>query len=98
MDVFSNMIQAGFVMAEANAVITMRLMGMAGVWSVSPSENAQMLSEKVYASTKAVTDASRVAMSGGRPDEITAAVIKPIRQKTRSNARRLSKRGPKSRF
>jgi len=90
-----NAYQVGYVMAEANAVIAMRTLGMFGMWSVTPTEDARMISEKVYAITKASTDAGRVAMNGGSPDEIAAAAIKPIRQKTRANAKRLGKRGLK---
>lgn len=93
LDYWANMVQVGYVMAEAQAVIAMRLWGMAGVWSVSPAEDTRMISEKVYAVTKSVSAASRVALRGGAPDKIAAAAIKPIRQKTRANARRLGKRG-----
>jgi hypothetical protein len=73
----------------------MRMMGMAGVWSVTPAEDARMMSEKVQALTRAASDSTRVAMAGGSLDKIAAAAIKPIRQKTRANARRLGKRGLK---
>ena len=90
---WANALELSYVMAEAQVVIAMRLLGMAGVWSVTPSEDARMVSEKVHALTKAATDAGRVALQGGTPDQITAAAIKPIRQTTRANARRLGKRG-----
>ena len=90
---WANAMEVGYVMAEAQAVIAMRMMGMAGVWSVTPAEDARMISEKVHALTKAGTDATRVALSGGGPEAVAAAAIRPIRQKTRANARRLSKRG-----
>lgn len=92
---WANGFQIGYLMLEAQAVIAMRLMGMAGVWSVSPTEDGRMISEKVYALTKAHTDAARATLQGRGPDEIAAAAIKPIRQKTRANARRLQKRGMK---
>ena len=95
-DYWANALQVGYVMAEAQAVIGMRLLGMAGVWSVTPAEDARMVAEKVYAMTKAVTDASRVAMLGGSASDVAAAAIRPIRQKTRANARRLGKRGLKN--
>ncbi|MEL6570667.1 MAG: antifreeze protein [Pseudomonadota bacterium] len=90
---WANAMQVGYLVAEAQAVIAMRLMGMAGVWSVTPAEDGRMISEKVYAITKATTDAAKVAATGGTADQITAAAIKPIRRKTRANARRLGKRG-----
>jgi len=93
---WANAMQFGYLMAEAQAVIAMRMMGMAGVWSVTSAEDSRMISEKVYAMTKATTDATKVAMAGGTADQIAAAAIKPIRRKTRANARRLGKRGMKT--
>lgn len=95
MDYWGNAVQIGMVMAESQAVIGMRVLGMAGLWAVTPSENDRMVSEKVHAMTKGITDASLAAMSGKSPEQITAAAIKPIRQKTRANSKRLAKRGPK---
>ena len=93
--VWENAAQLSFLMAEAQAVIAMRLMGMAGFWSVTKSENNRMVSEKVHAMTKAVTDSQRAAMAGQSPDKIMAAAIRPVRSATRANSRRLAKRGPK---
>ncbi|MEL6641890.1 MAG: antifreeze protein [Pseudomonadota bacterium] len=93
---WANAMQLGYLVAEAQAVIAMRLLGMAGIWSVTSSEDGRMISEKIYAMTKASTDATMAAMNGGTANEITAAAIKPIRRKTRANARRLGKRGLKT--
>lgn len=95
MSYIGNAFQVGFMMAEANSVIAMRTLGMMGIWSVTPSEDGRMISEKVHAMAKAQSDATRVAMNGGSFDEIAAAAIKPIRNKTRANAKRLGKRGLK---
>ena len=95
-EIWSLQVQAAMVLAESSAVISMRTLGMFGFWSVPNSENSRMISEKVYAATRAATLASVAAMSGARPDQITTAALKPIRQKTRANARRLVKRGPSS--
>lgn len=94
---WQNAMQVGFVMAEAQMVIGMRVMGFAGLWSVSPSENSRMISEKVNAIAKSSADASRTALRGGSADAIAAAAIKPIRRATRSNQKRLTRRGPKGR-
>ena len=93
---WANAMELGYVMAEAQAVIAMRLLGMAGVWSVTTTEDRRMVSEKVHALTKAGTEAGKVALRGGTPDQIAAAAIKPIRRTTRANARRLGKRGLKA--
>ena len=80
--------------AEASTVMTMRMMGMAGLWSVTKSENDRMVSEKSSAFLDSATAASIATMSGKRPDEVMNAAVKPLRRKTRANARRLGKRGP----
>ena len=85
------------MLAEAQAVIAMRLMGMNGLWSVTKSENGLMFSEKADALTRSAIDASTAMMTGKRPDEVISAAVKPLRAKTRANAQRLGRRGPKLR-
>ncbi len=92
---WANALEFGQMMAEAQSVIAMRTMGMAGMWSVTKSEDGRMISEKVEALSRAGTDATRAALRGATPDQIAAAALKPLRQKTRANARRLGKRGLK---
>jgi hypothetical protein len=87
--------QTGMMMAEAQAVIAMRLMGMAGAWNVTDRENTRMVSEKVSAFSDAAMKMGFAAMGGKRPDQIMTAAVRPLRSKTRGNVRRLSRRGPK---
>ncbi len=87
---------AGLQMAaEAQAVIAYRIFGMAGIWSVTPSENSRMVSEKGPALMAANLAAWNAAMRGQRPDQVYSAWLAPIGRETRSNALRLGKRGPK---
>ena len=95
MNHWTNALQIGWLMTEAQSVVTMRMLGLAGVWSVSPYERQRMLSEKAHAFAKSLTDAQRAAITGQSPDKITAAALKPIRQTARANRKRLAKRGPK---
>lgn len=90
-----NAIELGMILFEAHSVIQMRLMGMAGLWSVSPQENTRMVTEKLEAMVKSTTDASNVTLRGGSPDEIAAAAMAPMRKATRANSKRLSKNGMK---
>ena len=91
--------RTGWTMAmltwEAQAVMTMRLLGMAGAWSVLPSENARMVSEKAPAFVDAAQAATRTAMTGGRPEAVAAAWAGPLRRCTSANVRRLALRGPR---
>tara|TARA_R110002124_G_scaffold113069_1_gene267316 strand:+ start:308 stop:619 length:312 start_codon:yes stop_codon:yes gene_type:complete len=91
----NNAIQLAHIMAEAQSVIGMRLMGMAGLWSVPASEDRNMILEKIQAMVRAGTDVTVLMLRGGTPDQIAAAALKPYRQKTRANAKRLGKRGLK---
>ncbi|WP_417206091.1 antifreeze protein [Antarctobacter sp.] len=81
--------------AEAQAVITMRLLGMAGLWSVTPDETTRMVREKLEHFPRAFHAASRAAIEGGDP---LAAAIGPLHRQTRANAKRLARRGPKRAF
>ena len=94
---WASAMQFGLLAVEAQAVIGMRLLGMVGLWSVTGSENRRMVDEKAVALTKSMTNASAALLTGQTPNKIAEAAMRPLRQKTRSNYRRLAKRGPKSR-
>ncbi len=82
------------LMAETQSIVTMRMLGMAGLWSVADSEDSRMVNEKAPAFASSLIAASTAAMRGQRPDQIATAAIKPLRAKTRANAKRLARRGP----
>lgn len=81
--------------AEATAVIAMRLMGMAGLWSVPEGENLRMVQEKNVAFAQAGLAAATAAMAGHAPAMIASAAVKPLRRATRLNTRRLTRSGAK---
>jgi hypothetical protein len=87
-------IRTATMLAEAQMVIGMRMLGMAGMWRVSPTENARMVSEKVSAVQDATLAASKAAMQGKSPATIADHALKPISRRTSANAKRLSRRGP----
>ncbi|XDA99180.1 antifreeze protein [Sulfitobacter sp. LCG007] len=95
-DMFQAAWQVGMLAAETQAVIAMRLWGFAGLWNVTPYENRRMVSEKAGAITQAALNASFAAMQGKPLDVVLTSAIRPLRQKTRSNSRRLAKRGPRT--
>lgn len=86
-------VQSGMMLAEANMVIAMRMMGMGGMWRVTPSENARMVQEKSDAAIAAGAAMTRAMLAGQSPAKIALAGMKPVRAKTRANATRLAKRG-----
>ncbi len=86
--------QSSMMLAEANMVIAMRMMGMSGMWRVTPAENTRMVKEKTDAALASGQAMTRAAMAGQSPAKVALAGIKPVRAKTRANASRLAKRGP----
>ncbi len=87
--------QSSMMLAEANMVIAMRLMGMGGMWRVNPTEYARMVQEKSDAAMASGAAMMRAVMAGQTPAKVALAGIKPMRAKTRANMARLAKRGPK---
>ncbi len=95
LELWNTSLQMSYLMFETQSVMTMRLLGMAGLWNVTKSENTRMMDEKSPALLKSMANAAAATMSGARPDQIINTAILPLRAKTRSNSNRLSRRGPK---
>ncbi|WP_225030015.1 antifreeze protein [Xinfangfangia pollutisoli] len=87
-------VRSAMTLAEAQAVIAMRLAGMMGLWRVTPQENDRMLSEKLAAVRESSLAAARATMAGKSPAAVADQALKPYRRRTRANAQRLTKRGP----
>jgi hypothetical protein len=94
-DLFGLSMRTGMMMAQANMVIAMRMMGMAGAWNVAPAENKRMVDEKTAAAVASGTAMMRAAMAGKGPVAVAEAGLAPVARKTRANAKRLGKRGIK---
>lgn len=86
--------KTGTMLMEAQMVIGMRMLGMAGLWRVHPSEQARMSSEKVSAVSASAIATSQAILTGKSPALIAEAALKPIARRTRSNVKRLAGRGP----
>ncbi len=93
LDIWRGSVELTSLMVETQMVMAYRVMGMAGLWAVAPGENKRMVAEKGPAFAAAAMAASRAAMAGHRPDQIMNAWVRPLRRKTRSNARRLGRLG-----
>lgn len=90
-------IEATRLAFEAQAVVAMRLWGMAGVWSIRPTEPIRMFTEKPAVFVEAAAVASQAMITGRRPDQVARAAMRPLRRKTKANVRRLSKQGMRRR-
>jgi len=91
---FQTMISFGQMLVEAQTVITLRTMGMAGLWNLGPAETQRMWLEKARAAQESGMAAAGALLGGQGPAGALSAALKPVRHKTRSNARRLVRRGP----
>ncbi|MEM1286084.1 MAG: hypothetical protein AAGH43_11910 [Pseudomonadota bacterium] len=80
---------------DAPSVIAMRTMGAAGFWNQSSSEAQLMVREKQVAFAKSAANATRALLRGESPAAIMLEAVKPMQAKTGSNARRLTKKGPR---
>ncbi|MDR0808829.1 MAG: antifreeze protein [Gemmobacter sp.] len=88
-------LQTGQMLTEAQLVITLRLWGMAGLWNIAPEENLRMVQEKFETIAFSTAAATRAAMAGKGSAGVVMAALKPVRRRTRNNARRLSGVGPR---
>lgn len=84
----------GAMLAEAQIVIGLRMLGAMGAWSMPPGESVRMVAEKSAAMREAACAATNAAVRGKGPAAIAKAAVAPVRRRTRSNVRRLVKRGP----
>ena len=86
-------LQTARLIGEVQTVIALRSMGAMGLWPVGPSESLRMITEKGPALLRSAGAAGAAALAGHSPELIAGAALKPIRKVTRSNARRLSRKG-----
>ena len=90
-DMLRPSILMGQMMLEAQIVISLRLMGMAGVLPVAKGEHRRMVDEKTKAAQEAGFAAARSLMTGAALPAVAVAAMTPVRRRTRANVRRLTK-------
>ncbi len=87
--------QSGFdtwrMITEAQTVVALRMMGMAGVWTLAEGEMTRMITEKHQAFAQSALDLTAAAMRGKPPEQILAAAVRPLGLTTRANSRRLGR-------
>jgi ribosomal protein S9 len=82
---------ASFV-TEAQSVIAMRMLRLAGGGAVATSEAQRMVIEKAIANTQAQFAACMTLAAGRHLQAAAHAAAKPYRKKVRANHRRLTRR------
>lgn len=90
-DLFSLQIRFASLMLEAQSVVALRMMGMAGMIPAHSGENCRMIEEKGPAMQRAFMAATRAAWAGKRPDQVFSAAMTPVSDRVRSNRKRLSR-------
>lgn len=75
---------------DTQTVMTLRVMGMAGILPAEEDENERMVSEKLPALMKSATAAQNAVLNGCSPDQILNAAIAPLSSKVRDNRIRLT--------
>jgi hypothetical protein len=79
------------MLTEAQAVIGLRVLGMAGVLPSEPGENVRMVTEKHSAFAEAGFAATEALFAGRSPSEVYDAALQPIGRETRANTKRLTR-------
>ena len=85
-------LEAFAMLAEAQMVVGLRLAGLAGFWPMGRAESNRMVTEKLSAGMASAHAALQAGMAGDNLPEVAMAAMKPLRQKTKSNARRLRRK------
>lgn len=79
------------LMVDTQAVMALRLMGMAGALPADADENDRMLAEKGPAFAQAMSEMTTAAMAGKQPVEIMSAGMAPLQSEVSGNRERLTK-------
>ena len=79
------------MLMEAQTVIGLRMLGMAGMMNAAPGENARMVTEKQTAFAQSGIAAFGALMAGKTPAQAYGLALTPIGRTTRANSRRLSR-------
>ncbi len=79
------------MMMEAQTVVGMRMLGMAGVLPAAKGENERMVAEKQRAFAQSGLAAAKALMAGKSPAQAYGLALTPIGRTTRANSKRLTK-------
>ena len=76
---------------EAQAVMAMRLAGLAGFWALPPGESRRMVDEKSHAFTDSWMAGGRAMAGGATAGATVGAAMAPFSRRVSANRRRLYK-------
>jgi len=84
--------QTARMMVEAQTVIGLRMMGMAGAMPAAQGESMRMITEKQAAFASAWMAGAQAMLSGASPGQVYGRALAPVGRKTRANSERLTRR------
>lgn len=79
------------LMAEAQIVMSVRMLGLAGVLPLTQAERWRMVAEKGPAFGQAWVAAMSAAQAGQTIEQVALAAMGPVGKATRANVRRLAR-------
>lgn len=88
---FELSVQATQLAFEAQNVITLRMVRMAGGGQRGHSEARRMITEKISAAGEAQVAGAAAACAGGNGHTVTKKVVNVYKKRVRKNARRLGR-------
>lgn len=78
---------------EAQNVVALRVMGLAGIWNTPFDESWRMMAEKPKTFLMSGSEGTAALLAGKSPDKVVNATLEPLQQAARDNRVRLSERG-----
>jgi hypothetical protein len=78
---------------EAQNVITLRVMGLAGVWNTPIDESWRMMAEKPKTFIASGNEGAAAILAGKSAEKVVSATLEPLQQAARDNRLRLEDRG-----
>lgn len=88
---FQQNLRTGMMIWDVQTVMALRLMGLAGAWTMPPGEALRMVAEKPPAFAQAWAAWQKAVLSGADWDASNRAFSAPLSRKARGNRTRLTR-------
>lgn len=92
-DIFKLQMRTAQMLVEAQSVVNIRMMGMAGLVPSRSDETTRMITEKQTAFVESAMAGAGALMAGKTPVQAYGLALTPIGKATRANSKRLTRTG-----
>lgn len=92
-DILALQMRTAQMMFEAQGVVNMRVLGMAGLVDSKPDETLRMVTEKQTVFVQSALAGAGAILAGKTPAQAYGLALTPIGKATRANSKRLTKIG-----